>query len=66
MPGYLFPLRKCANARVVPPLPRRVRQESADASTETIMAGNYAKTTERGSGQYQRFVSAADYTTGLY
>ncbi len=46
-----------ANACVVPPLPRRVRQESANTTTETIMAGNYAKTTARGCGQYQRFVS---------
>jgi hypothetical protein len=34
-----------------------VRQENAHITTETIMAGNYAKITERGSGQYQRFVS---------
>jgi len=50
------------NACVVPPLPRPVRQESANTTTETFMAGNYAKITERGSGQYQRFVSG---TTAL-
>ena len=47
-----------ANACVVPPLPRRVRQENVHATTDTIMAGMYAKITERGSGQYQRFVSS--------
>ena len=45
------------NACVVPPLPHRVRQESASTTTETFKAGTYAKITERGSGQYQRFVS---------
>jgi hypothetical protein len=34
-----------------------VRQESANTTTETFMAGKYAKITARGSGQYQRFVS---------
>jgi hypothetical protein len=34
-----------------------VRQESANTTTETIMAGKYAKSTERGCGLYQRFVS---------
>jgi hypothetical protein len=34
-----------------------MRQESANTTTETIMAGTYAKITERGCGQYQRFVS---------
>jgi hypothetical protein len=50
--------RKRANACVVPPNPRRVRQESANTTTETIRAGNYAKITVRGRGQHQRFVSA--------
>ncbi len=50
-------VRKMANACVVPPHPRRVRQESANTTTETFMAGNYAKITERGCGQHQRFVS---------
>ena len=45
------------NACVVPPLPRPVRQESANTATETFRAGNYVKITARGSGQYQRFVS---------
>jgi hypothetical protein len=58
-------VRKMANACVVPPLQRRVRQESADTSTKTFMAGTYAKITERGSGQYQRFVSAAGGTTNF-
>jgi hypothetical protein len=52
-------LWKQPNACVVPPLPRRVRQESADTATETFRAGTYAKITERGSGQYQRFVRSA-------
>jgi hypothetical protein len=34
-----------------------VRQETASIATKTFRAGNYAKITERGSGQYQRFVS---------
>ena len=37
-----------ANGGVVPPLPRPVRQESADTTAKTIMAGTYAKITERG------------------
>ena len=40
----------------MPPRPRRVRQERANSITETFMAGTYTKITERGSGQYQRFV----------
>ena len=54
---YLL-VRQSANACVVPPLPRRVRQESAHITTKTVKAGKYAKITDRGSGQYQRFVSA--------
>jgi hypothetical protein len=44
--------RKNANACVVPPLPRPVWKENADTTTQTFTAGNYAKITERGSGQY--------------
>jgi hypothetical protein len=52
------------NACVVQPFPRRVRQESANTTTETIMAGTYAKITARGFGLYQRFVSSCvDITT---
>ena len=54
---YTLYTGKCANACVVQPLPRRVRQESADTTAETFTAGNYAKIAERGCGQYQRFVS---------
>ncbi len=57
---------KSANARVVQPRPRPVRQENANTTTETIMAGDYAKTTARGCGQYQRFVSTTCYFTTSY
>jgi hypothetical protein len=36
-------LQARANACVVQPFPRPVRQESANTTTKTIMAGNYAK-----------------------
>jgi hypothetical protein len=45
------------NACVVQPPSRRVRQESANTTTETITAGNYVEITARGGGLYQRFVS---------
>ena len=48
---------KMANACVVQPYTRPVRQESPNTATETLMAGNYAKATERGCGLHQRFVS---------
>jgi hypothetical protein len=54
-----------SNACVVPPLPRPVRQENADTTTETVRAGKYAKITERGCGQYQRVVSNA-FCTSMY
>ena len=60
---YYSPHFQKANACVVQPFPRRVRQESANATTETIMAGKYAKIAERGNGQYQCFVSNAIYVT---
>jgi hypothetical protein len=56
---YIDSVHKWPNACVVPPHSRLLRQESACITTETIMAGNYAKITARGCGQYQRFVSAA-------
>jgi hypothetical protein len=40
---------KNANACVVPPHPRRVRQERANTTTETIKAGNYAKLASAGA-----------------
>ena len=55
-----------SNACVVPPLPRPGRQESANTTTETFRAGNYAKIAERGCGQYQRFVRIALYITPCY
>jgi hypothetical protein len=59
--SMLWTTRRSANAGVVPPLPRRVRQENTNTATETISADKYAKITERGSGQYQRFVRMPCY-----
>ncbi len=58
--------RERANVCVVPPRPRRVRQESANTATQMFRAGNYAKITERGCGQYQRFVSTRSYLTTIF
>ena len=54
---HAFDTTEFANASVVPPLPRPVREENAEIATETFMAGNYAKIIARGWGQHQPFVS---------
>jgi hypothetical protein len=46
-----------SNASLVRPCQRPDRQNEAETSPQTFMAGNYAKTTARGHGQHQAFVS---------
>ena len=48
---------KSANASLVRPCQRPDRQNEADETTQTLIAGTYAKTTARGHGQHQAFVS---------
>ncbi len=51
----------CRRLHITPALcsrPRALFGSKAPTTTETIIAGNYAKITERGFGLHQRFVSA--------
>jgi hypothetical protein len=57
-----FATREWPNACVVRPCQRSERQDEANITTQTFMAGNYFETTARGHGQYQPFVSALHAT----
>jgi len=48
---YAFDTTEFANASIHVPYPRLDRQDQADDTTQTIMAGNYAKIGERGWGR---------------
>ena len=48
--------KKPSNASFVRPHPRPDRENTAETTTETFTAGNYAEITTRGWGQHQTFV----------
>ena len=52
--------RERANASHVQPLGRPDRKYEARNTTETLIAGNYAKIAARPKGQYHAFVSHID------
>ena len=57
-----------ANASLVRPCQRPDRQNEADTTAQVLIAGTYAKTTARGHGQHQAFVSSVldTSTTDLF
>jgi len=62
-PYFAEVVGKIANASLHRPQARPDRQYAAETTTQTFMAGTYAKTAERGCGHVQAFVSAFSLPT---